>query len=281
LYEAKFGRRDVAWRALKLVERLTFKTADVSIATNESYRQIAIERGGMDPERVFVVRSGPNLDRVRPMPPDPVWRRGRAHMVAYIGVIGGQEGIDLLLEAVRHIVRVKNRHDVQFVVMGAGPELATVQAMSTAFGLDDYVTFTGRVDDSTLFTVLSTADLCVNPDRYNEMNDKSTMNKIMEYMALSKPIVQFDLVEGRVSAQEASVYAKRNDPGDFGDQVIALIDDPDRCRAMGEFGRRRVHDELSWPHEAPKLLVAYEALFADVPKRQRDSSERSPGSAAA
>jgi glycosyltransferase involved in cell wall biosynthesis len=281
LYEAKFGRRDFAWRGLKLVERLTFKTADVSIATNDSYRQIAIGRGGMDPERVFVVRSGPNLDRVRSMPPDPVWRRGRAHMVAYIGVIGGQEGIDLLLEAVQHIVRVKDRHDIQFVVMGAGPELATVQTMSSELGLDDYVTFTGRVDDATLFTVLSTADVCVNPDRFNEMNDKSTMNKIMEYMALGKPIVQFDLVEGRVSAQEASVYARRNDSGDFGDQVIALVDDPDRCRAMGEFGRRRVRDELSWPHEAPKLLVAYETLFVDASKRQSDSSERSPGSAAA
>jgi glycosyltransferase involved in cell wall biosynthesis len=281
LYEAKFGRRDLAWRALKLAERLTFKTADVSIATNESYRQIAIERGRMDPERVFVVRSGPNLDRVRSVPPDPIWRRGRNHMVAYIGVIGGQEGIDLLLEAVNHIVRERNRHDIQFVVMGSGPELATVQAMSTELGLDEYVTFTGRVDDATLFTVLSTADVCVNPDRFNEMNDKSTMNKIMEYMALGKPIVQFDLTEGRVSAQEASVYARRNDPGDFGDQVTALIDDQERCRTMGEFGRRRVHDELAWPHEAPKLLVAYEALFANAPKRQRNTGERSPGSAPA
>jgi glycosyltransferase involved in cell wall biosynthesis len=280
LYEAKFNRRDVAWRALKLAERLTFRTADISIATNESYRRIAIERGGMDPDRVFVVRSGPNLDRVREVPPDASWKKGRAYLVAYIGVIGGQEGIDLLLEAVAHVTRNKGRQDVQFAVMGSGPELASVRALSTELGLDDYVTFTGRVDDATLFTVLSTADVCVNPDRFNQMNDKSTMNKIMEYMALGKPIVQFDLTEGRVSAQEASVYADRNNPADFGDRILALLDDPERRRSMGEFGRRRVHDELAWPHEAPKLLAAYDAVFADAPKAAREERERSSGSAA-
>jgi glycosyltransferase involved in cell wall biosynthesis len=281
LYEAKFGRRDLAWRALKLMERLTFKTADISIATNESYRQIAVGRGKMDPDRVFVVRSGPNLDRVREMAPDSIWRRDRAHMVAYIGVIGGQEGIDLLLEAVNHVVRSKNRHDIQFVVMGSGPELETVKELSNKLELNEYVTFTGRVDDATLFTVLSTADVCVNPDRFNEMNDKSTMNKIMEYMALAKPIVQFDLTEGRVSAQDASVYAKRNDPADFGDKIVTLVDDPALRRAMGDFGRRRVHDELAWPHEAPKLLLAYDALFTDSPKGIRSSTAGSPGSATA
>jgi glycosyltransferase involved in cell wall biosynthesis len=281
LYEAKFGRRDLAWRALKLMERLTFRAADVSIATNQSYRQIAIERGGMNPNRVFVVRSGPNLDRVRDMPPDPAWRRGRAHMVAYIGVIGGQEGIDLLLESVAHIVREKDRQDIQFVIMGSGPELASVQALAKQLGLDPYVTFTGRVDDTTLFTVLSTADVCVNPDRFNDMNDKSTMNKIMEYMALGKPIVQFDLTEGRVSAREASVYAKRNDPADFGDNILALVDDPERRRAMGVFGRQRVRDELAWPHEAPKLLAAYDALFAKPERKRRGAAENSVDSASA
>ncbi len=276
LYEAKFGRQDLAWRALKLFERLTFRTADVSIATNESYRRIAIERGGMRPDEVFVVRSGPNLDRVRTMPEDPSWRRGRAHLVAYIGVIGGQEGIDLLLESVRHVVTTRNRHDVQFVVMGSGPELAAVQEMSQRLGLDEYVTFTGRVADETLFTVLSTADVCVNPDRFNEMNDKSTMNKIMEYMALGKPIVQFDLTEGRVSAQDASVYARRNDPADFADQVLALLDDPERRKTMGAFGRRRVHDELAWPHEAPKLLAAYDRLFSGL-SRTRQGAENPSG----
>ena len=191
-------------------------------------------------------------------------------------MIGGQEGIDLLLESVRHVVTTRNRHDVQFVVMGSGPELAAVQEMSRRLGLDEYVTFTGRVADETLFTVLSTADVCVNPDRFNEMNDKSTMNKIMEYMALGKPIVQFDLTEGRVSAQDASVYARRNDPADFADQVLALLDDPERRKTMGAFGRRRVHDELAWPHEAPKLLAAYDRLFSGL-SRTRQGAENPSG----
>ena len=160
--------------------------------------------------------------------------------------------------------------------MGSGPELAAVQEMSQRLGLDEYVTFTGRVADETLFTVLSTADVCVNPDRFNEMNDKSTMNKIMEYMALGKPIVQFDLTEGRVSAQDASVYARRNDPADFADQVLALLDDPERRKTMGAFGRRRVHDELAWPHEAPKLLAAYDRLFSGL-SRTRQGAENPSG----
>jgi glycosyltransferase involved in cell wall biosynthesis len=281
LYEAKFNRRDLAWRALVFMERLTFRIADVSIATNESYRRIAIERGRMDPGRVFVVRSVPNLDRVWEMPADASWRRGRRHLVAYIGVIGAQEGIDLLLEAVSHLVEKKGRKDVQFVVMGSGPELEGVRALCSKMGLDEYVTFTGRVDDATLFTVLSTADVCVNPDRFNEMNDKSTMNKIMEYMALSKPIVQFDLTEGRVSAQDASLYARRNDAVDFGEQVARLLDDPERRRAMGELGKRRVHDELAWQHEAPKLLDAYDALFVGASTAGRGTEERPRGSAVA
>jgi glycosyltransferase involved in cell wall biosynthesis len=181
--------------------------------------------------------------------------------VGYVGVIGQQEGIDLLLEAVKHLVDVKGRRDVQFAIVGGGPERAALETMSKAMGLAEYVTFFGRVPDKLLLEVLSTADVCVNPDRANEMNDKSTMNKIMEYMALGKPIVQFDLTEGRFSAQEASLYARANDPVDFAAKIVELIDDPERCRKMGQFGRKRVIEELSWDHEAPKLLEAYEAVF--------------------
>jgi glycosyltransferase involved in cell wall biosynthesis len=268
LYEAKFGRRDFFWKLLALAEKLTFRSADVSIATNESYRRIALERGGMNPERVFVVRSGPNLDRVREMPPDPKWRAGRKFLVGYVGVIGQSEGLDLLLEAVEHVVRRRGRTDIQFAVAGSGPEWRAIVELSEKMGLSDYVTFLGRVDDASLFGMLSTADVCVNPDRVTVMNDLSTMNKIMEYMALGKPIVQFDVREGRFSAQEASLYARANDAGDFGDKILELIDDPDRRRQMGEFGRRRVHESLSWQHERPKLLAAYDALFALRAKRR-------------
>ncbi len=265
LYEAKFGRRDWGWRLMLLVERLTFRVADVSLATNESYRQIAIERGGMAPERVHVVRSGPNLARIQEPPPDPVWRRGRRHLVGYVGVIGQQEGLDLLLEAVRHVVEVRGRQDVQFVVVGGGPALAETEAACAAMGLSEHVTFTGRVPDATLFGALAASDVCVNPDRPNAMNDKSTMNKIMEYMALGKPIVQFDLTEGRFSAQDASLYARNTVPADFGDKVLELLDDPERRARMGAFGRRRVREELAWQYEEPKLLAAYARLLGPEP----------------
>lgn len=262
LYEAKFGRRDVFWKLMVLLEKLSFKVADVSIATNESYKKIAIERGGMDPARVHVVRSGPNLDRVREVAPDPKWRNGRKHVVGYVGVIGQQEGLDLLLDAADHVVRDLKRDDVQFVVCGGGPALAEVKADAEARGLADHVTFTGRCSDADLFSALSTADVCVNPDRPNDMNDKSTMNKIMEYMALGKPIVQFDLTEGRFSARDASLYATCTDPKDFGAKIVELLDDPERRRAMGAYGRERVKSELAWTHEAPKLLAAYDGLFS-------------------
>jgi glycosyltransferase involved in cell wall biosynthesis len=259
LYEAKFGRKGMLWKATVLLERLSFKVADVSIATNHSYRKIAIERGGMAPDKVFVVRSGPDLARVHVLPADASWKKGKAFLVAYVGVIGRQEGLDLLLDAVAHIRRGLRRNDIHFAIVGDGPEAAKIRKMASTMRLDEAVTFTGRVDDTTLFSILSTAEVCVNPDRPNAMNDKSTMNKIMEYMALGKPIVQFDLTEGRYSAKDASLYAR--DPADFADKIAELLDDPARRARMGEFGRRRVVDVLDWQHEKPKLLSAYEAAL--------------------
>jgi glycosyltransferase involved in cell wall biosynthesis len=260
LYVAKFGRKDLFYRLMLLLERWTFRTADVSLATNHSYRRIAIERGGMAPERVFVVRSGPSLERLRLMPPVPALKRGRKHLVGYVGVMGRQEGIDYLLHAVSYIVHGLGRRDIQFGLVGGGTSLDEMKAMAAELRVADYVTFTGRVPDAELLAMLNSADVCVNPDAATEMNDISTMNKIMEYMALGKPIVQFDLAEGRFSAQGASLYAQRNDPLDMGAKIVELLDDPVRRRAMGELGRRRVIDELEWRHEVPKLLAAYDAL---------------------
>ncbi len=262
LYEAKFGRRDLFWRLLVRLERWTFRTAHASIATNESYRRIAIERGGMDPARVFVVRSGPSLERLRVVPPDERLRNGRRYLVGYVGVMGAQEGIDLLLEAVRAIVHRHGRRDIQFGLVGGGTSLEAMKALAAELGVAEYVTFTGRVPDRELLAMLNTADVCVNPDVANEMNDKSTMNKIMEYMALGKPIVQFDLTEGRFSAREASLYARRNDALDLAAKILELVDDPARRAAMGAYGRRRVETELEWRYEVPKLLAAYESLWA-------------------
>jgi glycosyltransferase involved in cell wall biosynthesis len=261
LYEAKFGRRNFFHRLLLKLEYWTFRTADVSIATNESYRNIAIGRGRMPPERVFVVRSGPSLERLKRLPPDDRLKRGRRYLVGYVGVMGKQEGIDYLLRAARHIVIDRGRSDVHFGLVGGGTSLEEMKQLALELGIADCVTFTGRVPDSEMLAMLNTADVCVNPDVANEMNDKSTMNKIMEYMALGKPIVQFDLAEGRYSARRASVYARRNDAVDLAAKIVELLDDPLRRMGMGNYGRKRVENELAWKHEAPKLLAAYEALW--------------------
>ncbi len=264
LFAAKFGDRrgGLLLKAVRFVERMSFRTADVSIATNRSYRRIAIERGGMNPNRVFVVRSGPDLRKLMPVPPAPSWRNGRRFLVGYVGVMGVQEGIDLLLEAVRRIVHDQGRHDIQFVLVGGGPSVAALRELALSQGVGDYVTFTGRAPDQALIEVLSTADVCVNPDRVNAMNDKSTMNKIMEYMAFAKPIVQFDVTEGRFSAQDASLYARANDSGDLADKIVQLIDDPALREAMGAYGKRRVHADLGWEHQVAPLLAAYELALA-------------------
>ena len=263
LYEAKFNRRDFFYNLLVAAEKLTFRTADVVIATNESYRKIAIERGGKAPGSVFVVRSGPSLERLKIVPPQPELKRGKQFLVGYVGVMGQQEGIPYLLQAAKIIKEKFGRTDIHYGLVGGGPELELLRAQAAQMGLADDVTFTGRVPDAELLAMLNTADVCVNPDEYNPMNDKSTMNKIMEYMALGKPIVQFDLAEGRFSAQEASVYAKPNDAEDMARQIVALLDDPEKRQRMGAFGRNRVENELQWPHEVPKLLAAYDALFSN------------------
>jgi glycosyltransferase involved in cell wall biosynthesis len=216
----------------------------------------------MDRDKVFVVRSGPKLDRLKIVPPDAALKRGRRFLVGYVGVMGQQEGIHYLMHAAARIVHTLGRSDVHFGLVGSGTSLPAMQALARALGLEDHVTFTGRVADAQMLAMLNTADVCVNPDVANDMNDKSTMNKVMEYMALGKPIVQFDLTEGRFSAREASLYAKRNDADDFADCIVALLDDPERRARMGEYGRRRILHELEWKYEAPKLLAAYEALFA-------------------
>jgi glycosyltransferase involved in cell wall biosynthesis len=262
LYIAKFNRKDTLYQVMLAWERWTFKTADVSIATNESYKKIAIERGGMDPEKVYVVRSGPSLERLKILPAKPELRKGKDYLVGYVGVMGKQEGVHYLLEAAKHIVETIGRSDIHFGIVGGGTELDELKQLAIELGVGDFVTFTGRVPDQEMLEMLNTADVCVNPDVYNEMNDKSTMNKIMEYMALGKPIVQFDLTEGRFSTQDASVYAERNDAVDMAKKIVELIDDPEKRRAMGDFGRNRVVNELEWNYEAPKLLAAYDALFS-------------------
>ena len=255
LYIAKFNKRGLFYRSMLLFERLTFRAADYSIATNESYREIAIKRGGMPPENVTVVRSGPSLKRLKLTKGNPDYKKGRDFLIGYVGVIGVQEGLDLLMESVQYIVG--KRKDVQVAIVGGGTALDEVQLLADEMGLSDYVDFYGRVSDEKLVAVLNTCDVCVNPDKPTEMNNLSTMNKIMEYMALKKPIVQYDLKEGRASALEASLYAKNHDTVDFAKKIMWLLNNPDEREQMAEYGYNRVLNELSWDYERENLIGFY------------------------
>jgi glycosyltransferase involved in cell wall biosynthesis len=254
------GHRQDSWqvRLAALFERLTYQFCHVSVETNQSYRDIALRRGRMSRDDVFVVRSAPEAARFAAARPDDAWRRGRAHLVGYVGVMGLQDGLDYLIDAASLIITDWERDDIQFVLVGAGPEFSRLQERAASMGLRDQVVFTGRLPDQDLAAVLATADVCVNPDEANRMNDISTMNKVMEYMALGKPIVQFDLHEGRVSAGDASLYAARNDATSLAKCILELIDDPQLRASMGQIGRERLMTALSWDRQVPSLLAAYE-----------------------
>jgi glycosyltransferase involved in cell wall biosynthesis len=257
LFEAKFGRRGFLWKLIALIERINFRIADVVISTNQSYRAIAIERGKIDPGDVFVVRSGPDMARIQCPAPDDTWKRGRSHLVGYVGVMGQQEGIDLLLQSARHIIFDKGRTDITFCLVGSGASLAGAMRLCADMGLADHVHFTGRLPDADLFSVLATADVCVSTDRVNPMNDLSTMNKVLEYMAFGKAQVQFDVKEGRYSAGESSLYARPNDPEDFARCLLELLDNAAHRERMGQLGRQRFEDQLSWGRQKTALRAAY------------------------
>jgi len=261
LYEAKFRRRGLGYRLVALAERLTFRTADVSIATNESYRDVALRRGRMPPERVFVVRSCPDLSTVRRGAPDPRLKDGHAHLVVYLGVMGPQDGLDRLLDSIAMIVPRLGRRDVLFALLGSGTELERLKALASRMDLDAAVRFTGRVTDDQVAAYFSTADLGVAPDPATPMNDKSTMNKILEYMAYGLPVVLYDLTEGRRSAGDAALYARAGDPEDFAAQVVKLLDSEPLRRELGARGRRRIEESLNWGNEKKSLLEAYAAAL--------------------
>ena len=261
LYLAKYGKKDFLYRTLLWLEKATFRLSDVVISTNSSYRNIALGRGARAPENVFVVRNGPDLKALSPVPPDPALKHGKPFLVAYVGVMAEQDGLDILLSVAEYL-RNHGRRDIHFTCVGVGPAYHELTEIVKEKNLQETVNFPGRISDEDLVAVLSTADICVNPDKPCEMNDLSTMIKIMEYMALGKPIVQFDLTEGRVSAQDASLYCdNRNQVEDFAAKIVWLVEHPEERKRMGESGRRRVENELAWKYSVPHLLAAYDAAF--------------------
>lgn len=258
LYVSKYGKQGGLYRILVGLEKLTYRFSDVVVVTNMSYKDLAVSRGGVASKNVFVVRNGPEREAFKSVPPNPARKNGKNYLVGYVGNMSVQDGLDILLDVAQHI-KDSGRRDIFFTCVGGGTELNKLKKMVEEKGLADRVHFTGRVSDGELLEILSTADVCVNPDRPSEMNDISTMIKIMEYMALGKPIVQFDSKEGRFSAQEASLYASKDDGvADFAAKIIWLLDKPEERKKMGEYGRKRVEEKLAWEYSVPELLAAYE-----------------------
>jgi glycosyltransferase involved in cell wall biosynthesis len=261
LYLSKYGTTGVFYRAQLWLEKLTYRFSDVVMCTNNSYRDLAVTRGGLNPEDVFIVRNGPDLRASKAVHLNSALKYGKPYLVGYVGTMSVQEGLDILLDVALHIKNL-GRRDIHFTCVGGGPGLAGLRKMVREKNLEDMVNFTGRIPDQELLEILSTADVCVNPDKPCEMNDISTMIKIMEYMALGKPIVQFDLKEGKVTAGEASLYADSHDRvADFAAKILWLLENPDEGKRMGEFGRRRVEERLAWEHSVDNLLAAYQRAF--------------------
>jgi glycosyltransferase involved in cell wall biosynthesis len=259
LYLSRFAGRgeDFLYRVVRRLERATYRAADVVIATNESYRNAAITRGNMPADKVFVVRSAPVTERFRQVPAEPALKKGKPFLLCYLGVMGPQDGVDYALRSLA-ILREK-RDDWHAVFVGAGDTFDDMVALSRELGLSDVVEFTGRIPDEDLVRYLSTADVCLSPDPHNPLNDVSTMNKVMEYMAMSRPMVSFELREARVSAGEAAVYAPANDEREFARLTGELLDDPAERERMGRLGKERVEGPLAWGNSQKALLAAYEA----------------------
>jgi glycosyltransferase involved in cell wall biosynthesis len=261
LYDSRFpDKSDFPKRGLLALERATFRSADHVVSTNASYAEIAIRRGSKAAAAVTVVRTGPDPERLRRRAAVPELRRGRQHLVAYIGVMGPQDGVDLAVRAAAHVVHELGRKDVTFTFMGGGDSWEELVALRDELELQDYLELPGRVPDGTVLDVLSTAAVGLSPDPKNPLNDVSTMNKTMEYMAFGIPVVAFDLKETRVSAGDAAMYIKSGDVAGYARAIVELLDDADKRDAMGRRGRLRIEDELGWPHQRDAYVGVYDAL---------------------
>src|SRR6478672_4548720 len=261
LYESRFpGGPRMLLRGLLFLERQTFRAADRVTSTNRSYADIAVARGGKAPAEVTVVRTGPDPDRLKRRAPSPELRRGRQHLVAYLGVMGPQDGVDIVIQAADIVVNSMGRRDITFCLMGSGDMRPQLLAERDRLGLGDYVEMPGRVSDEVMADVLSTADIGLCPDPLNPLNEVSTMNKTMEYMAFEVPVVAFDLRETKVSAGEAARYVTPNSVEDYARTIVELVDDAEARERMGRLGRQRVEDHLAWSHQQ----VAYRAVFDEL-----------------
>ena len=266
LYESKFNNHtSILYRAVRILEWCTFRSADHVFSTNDSYRGIAMTRGAKRGEDVTVVRTGPDPERLKAQAPDRRLLRGREHLAVYLGVMGAQDGVDLAVRVVDHIVHTLGRHDVSFTFIGSGESYDDLKALASELGVEDFLDMPGRLPDDEVAALLSSADVGLCPDPKNPLNDVSTMNKTMEYMAFGLPVVSFALRETEVSAAQAALYAEPNQVEDFARLLIELLDDDVARKSMGEFGRQRVIDTLAWKHQQVNYVAAYDRLTGGAP----------------
>jgi glycosyltransferase involved in cell wall biosynthesis len=260
MFEAKFNRRGLFYWFVRVAERCTYACANVVLATNESVKKIAMERGRKSPDKVFVVRTAPKV-LPNDWPADQNLKKGKSFLVGYVGVMGNADGVHYLIEAADYLIHKLGRRDVQFVVMGTGPEYDRLVELRNSLKLNDFVDLPGRVTNEFLFSALQTIDLGVSCDPRNPYNDNCTMNKVLEYMAFSKPQVMFELKEGRASAAEAAIYVPENSAVKLAEAISALLDDPKRRESMGHYGADRLYKELCWEKSVEALLDAYRKLI--------------------
>jgi len=275
MYEAKYRKRGgLLYRALLWLEKMSFATAQTTIATNESYKEIACGRGGVPDENVFIVRSGPDPTRFRVVEPDPSLKQGRRFLCSYLGKMCEQDGVDYLVRAAKILCVDRGRSDILFVFMGGGPAQPDIMRYAEDLGVSKYCHFTGYISDEEISRYLSTTDLAIDPDPKTTWSDKSTMNKIMDYMFFGCPIVAFDLRENRFSAQDAAVYVTPNSEEEMATKIENLLADENRRRHMGECGKARV-SALLWENSVPYLLSAYEYLF-EAKTQPLEQANRTP-----
>jgi len=277
LYRAKYRPRAAVDRALRLAERGGFGMADVVLATNESFREIATTRGRKSPDDVFVVRNGPGPDRGHTIGPDLDLRAKADHLIGYVGLMGSQDGIEVAVEALAELRR--RRTDWHAVFVGDGPALPSARRLASSLGLDGLVSFLGFVRDrDRLGQLIASCDVCLSPEPRNPMNERSTFIKVAEYMAAGKPVVAFDLTETRRTAGDAARYATRDDPAAFADAIDAVLGDDELRREMGAEGVRRVRTSLSWTYSERSLLEAYaRALRKAGTSRPRGAGQGAAG----
>ena len=277
LFQSRFpAGPKLPYKGLLALERRTHQAADHVIATNDSYREIAMARGGKRADEVTVVRTGPDLQRLQPGEPDPELRRGRRYLVAYIGVMGPQDGVDIVVRVADIVVNKLGRDDIAFTLIGSGDCFDDLVALRDKLGLAGHVEFTGRAPDELVMRIMSTADAGLSPDPKNPLNDVSTMNKTMEYMAFGLPVIAFDLRETRVSAASAAVYVEPNDEHEYAKAIVALLDDGPRRAQMGKLARERVERELAWSYQESAYLGVYRRLLSQGSARKRTTSPSVP-----